>query len=119
MEPINPATEVDKAFPSAVTVHKGPQPSPETNGDGTFASGVPEERQSDRQATANEEEKNGPCGHWKSSRPCGVFPVISLASPEQPRETGSPQQWPKPKNFLQAKSRSFQAFRRAKGKLSQ
>ena len=51
VEPINPASEVDKAFqekgaPTAGTVHKGPQPSPETNGDGTSAAVL----QSDGQA---------------------------------------------------------------------
>ena len=88
MEPINPASEVDKAFqgkttPPSGTVHKGPQPSPETNGDGTSAAGVPE---------AHEEEKNGPRGRWDSNRPSGALAIISLASPEQPRETGSLQQ---------------------------
>ncbi|MEW8615755.1 MAG: hypothetical protein AB2610_21570, partial [Candidatus Thiodiazotropha sp.] len=63
VEPINPASEVDEAFQGktaspAGTVHKGPQPSPETNGDGTSAAGVPEGRQSDRQATAHDEERN-------------------------------------------------------------
>ena len=62
MEPINPASEVDKAFQGktaqpAGTVHKGPQPPPETNGDGTSPAGVQEERQNDGQATAHEEEK--------------------------------------------------------------
>ena len=62
MEPIDPASEVDKAFqrktaPPSGTIHKEPQPSPEKNGDGTFAAGVPEERQSDGQATAHKEEK--------------------------------------------------------------
>ena len=75
-EPINPASKSDKAFQGktaspAGTIHKGPQPTgeastPETNDDGTSArsSGtpaadhapVPEERQSDGQAKAHEEE---------------------------------------------------------------
>ena len=57
-EPINPATKGDKAFQGktaspAGTLHTGPQPSPETNGDDMSAApaadpaGVPEERQSD------------------------------------------------------------------------
>ena len=97
VEPINPTFEVDKAFqgknaPPAGTDHKGPQPSPETNGGGKSAAGVPEERQSAGQATAHEEGKNGPRGRWNSSRPSGALAVISLASPEQQRETGSPQQ---------------------------
>ena len=63
-EPINPASKGDKAFQEktaspAGTVHKGSQPSPETNNDGTSAAptGVPEERLSDWQATAHEGEK--------------------------------------------------------------
>ena len=70
-EPINPTSKGDKAFQGktdspAGTIHKGPEaaePSPETNEDGTLAApaadpaGVPEERQSDGQATAHEEEE--------------------------------------------------------------
>ena len=62
VEPINPPSEFDKAFqgktaPPAGTVHKGPQPSPETNGDGTSAADL----QSDGQATAHEEETRKLC----------------------------------------------------------
>ena len=61
VEPVDPVSEVDKAFqektaPLAGSVHKGPQPSPETNGDSKSAAGVPEEWQSDGRATAHEEE---------------------------------------------------------------
>ena len=85
---MNPASKADKAFQGktalpAGTVHKGPQPSPETSVDGTSAvsaadlAGVPEERQSDGQATAHEEEKTalvtigiavGLVSIWLSSR---------------------------------------------------
>ena len=41
-----------------------------------------------------------------------------LASqPEQPREAGSPQQWPRRTNFLRAKSQSFPMYSRAKKQL--
>ena len=69
---VNPASKAEKALQEktaspAGTIHKGPQPAeearmPETNDDGMSAApaadpaGVPEERQSDEQATAHEEE---------------------------------------------------------------
>ena len=67
-EAINPASKADKAFQEktaspAGIVHKRPRPFPETNGDGMSAAPaadpayVPEERQSDGQAKAHEEEK--------------------------------------------------------------
>ena len=94
------ASKGDKAFQGKIalpagTVHKGPQPSRDSAADngGTSA----EEWQS---ATVHKEEKNDPCGCWDSGRPCGSLVIISLASPEQPREAGSPQQWPRPTNFL-------------------
>ena len=112
-EPFNPASKGNKAFQGKTaspggTIHKGPQPSQflrnKTNDDGTSArssgtpagrsygtpAGVPEERQSDGQATAHEEEINGPRGNWDSSWPSGALVIVSLASPEQPRETGEP-----------------------------
>ena len=94
-EPI--ASKGDNAFQGKIaspagTVHKV------SDNDGTSA----EKRQS---ATAHEEEKNGPCG---------ALVIVSLASPEQPREAGSPQQWPRPTNFLPAKSQSFPMYSRAK-----
>ena len=62
---------------------------------------------------------NGPCGRWDSGWPCGALVIISLTSPDQPREAGSPQQWPRPTNFLRAKSQSFPMYSRAKRQLSQ
>ena len=123
VESIIPTSEVDKAFQGKTasptgTVHKGPQPSQNktrvsaADNDGTSAA----ERQS---ATDHEEEKNGPCGRWDSGRPCGALVIIALASPEQPREAGSPQQWPRHTNFLRAKSQSFPMYSRAKRQLSQ
>ena len=45
--------------------------------------------------------------------------IVSLASPEQPRERGFPQHWPKPTNFLRAKSLSFPTCQEAKRQLSE
>ena len=44
--------------------------------------------------------------------------IVSLAIPEQPRESGSPQQWPLPTNFQRAKSQSFPTCPGAKRQLS-
>ena len=127
VESINPTSEVDKAFQGktaspAGTVHEEPYPSQnKTNvsaadNDGTSAADPPEKRQS---ATAHEKEKNGPYGRWDSEWPCGALVIISLASPEEPREAGSPQQWPRLTNFLRAKSPSFPMYSNAKRQLSQ
>ena len=131
---INPASKGDKTFQGktispAGTVHKGPQP----------AGGARTPR---RMTTARllhlrltlqvfrrngramgrrwpTKKKNGPCGCWNSSWPSGGLVFVSLASPEQPRETGFPQQWPRPTNFLLAKSRFFPTCPGAKRQLSQ
>ena len=111
-EPI--ASKGDKAFQGKIaspagTVHKGPQPSitrRDVSRDSTECDG-PRRR------------KNGPCGRWGSGWPCGALVIVSLASPETPREAGSPQQWPRPTHFLRAKSQSFLMYSRAKKQLSQ
>ena len=41
-------------------------------------------------------KKNGLSGHWDSIWPSGALVIVSLASPEQPREARFPQQWPRP-----------------------
>ena len=112
----------DKAFQGKIaspagTINKGLQSSQNktrvstADNDGTSA----EKRQ---RATAHE-EKYGPCGHCGSGWPCGALVIVSLASPGQPREAGSPQQWPMPTNFLRAKSQSFPMYSSAKRQLSQ
>ena len=117
-EPI--ASKGDKAFQGNIaspagTVHKWSQnktrDSAADNG-GTSA----EERQS---ATADEEENTALLVVGVASGLCIALVIISLASPEQPREAGSPQQWPRPTKFLRAKSQSFPMYSRAKRQLSQ
>ena len=134
-EPINSASKGDKAFkgksaPPAGTVAFAVLRN-KTNDDGTSASssgtsagrssgtpaGVLEERQSHGQATAHEEEITVLLAIGIA---VGLVVLkFSLVSPEQPRETGFPQQWPRPTNFLRAKSRSFPTCQGAKRQLSQ
>ena len=107
------ASKGDKAFQGKIaspagTVHKGPQPSQnklrvsaaDSDGGETAERDGPQRR------------KNGPCGPWDSGWPCCALVIVSLASPEQPREAGSPQQWPMTTNFLRAKSQSFAIYSR-------
>ena len=61
---------------------------------------------------------SGLCGRLDSVRPSGALVIASLASPQQPWETGLPQQWPRPTNFLRAKSRSFPTCPGSKKQLS-
>ena len=115
-EPI--ASKGDTAFQGKITspagtVHKGLQPSQNKTRVSAVDSGETAERDGPRR------RKNGPCGRWGSGRPCGVFVIVSLASPEQPREAGSPQQRPMPTNFLRAKSQSFLTCPEAKRQLHQ
>ena len=94
----------DKAFRGKIaspagTAHRGPQnklrDSAADNG-----STSAEERQS---ATGH--------GRWDSGWPCGALVIISLASPEQLREAGSAQQWPRPTNFCEpSRSLSFPSY---------
>ena len=114
-EPI--ASKGDKAFQGKIAspaFHKGPQPSRDSAADngGTSA----EEWQS---ATVHEEEKTALVAVGIAGGLAAFLVIISLASPEQPREAGSPLQWPRSTNFLRAKSQSFPMCSRAKRQLRQ
>ena len=85
------ASQGDKAFQGKITspaetVHKGTQPSQKRSKQRRHVSGETAERDGLRRT------KTGPCGRWGSGWPCGALVIVSLASPEQPREAGSPQQ---------------------------
>ena len=90
-----------KTASPAGTVHKGPKPSQFLRNKTTPSLLVPPEHlravppehlQEFRrhEGPRPRRRKNGPRGHWHSSWPSGDLVIVSLSSPEKPRETGCP-----------------------------